>query len=212
MVEISKDTAEKLLRAAEQLEQFRTAVNQAYTVAPKSMDFDFSSALDQLADHQYKLSQTWRMVMEGDEGGGTTEAARTVEEAQRVASLTWRALAEARQEEAERIESKLLKTHGDYSELVRVKGDCEALFRKAAELHEKDEPSALEQLRTAADRYADYSRNAKAKITGTQTITARERRRQLLVYISIILAALAFIGRDNIVNAFKWIWSLLSKS
>jgi hypothetical protein len=203
-----KDSAKKLIEAAEIIESFRRAVNEAYTQAPDGLNFDFSTPLDQLADYQYKLSQTWgKLINEEDSTGAETDAASIIEEAQRTTLSAWRAFAEARQKEAESFELEVRTIQADVSELVALKVKSDATFSYAVELHEKNERAALEELRKSEAAYRNYISNASERIAGTRAITRRERNRQRLVYFSAICAALAvaitIIGRENIIEFFR---------
>lgn len=214
MSDTIKESGSKLLRATERLESLRRAVNEAYSQALDTLDFDFSSTLDQLADQQDKLGQAWgKLVVDGDVSSAEADASRTVEEALRITLSAWRAFIEARKKEADDRDAGLQRIQADVSDLIELKGVADQHFKEAVTLHEKNDAAALQRFREVADEYAEYTRRAKAKIAGTQTITRREHRRQLLAYAGAILGLLALlitlVGRDNVFEIFRKLCSLL---
>lgn len=201
---------EKLLEAAELIESYRGYVNDAFSRAPDASNIDFSSNLDQLADQQFKLVQALRkLLLAEDSSSSEADASRTAEEALRITLIVWRNFVELRQREAETHRETLNKIQAEITDLVELKEQCDAMFREAVALHEQNQVAALDRLRDCEQKYSHYINRATAKITGTRAITRRERIRQGMVYVSLLIGILAFIGRDNIVNYLHAVWTKL---
>ena len=203
---------DNLLSAAQTVEACRRAVNEGYSDAPETFDTDFRTALDQIADQLYLLNQAWVTFVKGDVGNAEKEAARAAVEAQRVASIQWRNLAEHRKQEATDLEEKQLPSvQTDISDILDQKSRCDNEFKLAAQLHEQNDPKALEALRKSTDSYTEFIKIAKTRIVGTATLSKRERRRQLASYIGamtgVIALIVALIGRENIINFLKSLWN-----
>jgi len=207
-----KESAQKLIEATEQIESFRRIVNELFSQAPVDIDFNFVVALDQLTDCQYKLaSEAWRkLVNDNDTVGAEAIAVSQVEEAQKVGLNAWRAYVEVRQQEAEKVERKVRKIQVDVSELVALKNQADDTFRRAVQMHERNERAALEELRKAETEYKTYIAKASERIAGTRAVTKREIRRQRAAYISVALAGLALIvtlvGRDKVLTFLKQVF------
>jgi hypothetical protein len=208
MPEFSQEAAQPLVTAAEQIEGYRRKVNEAYTQAPDSLDSDFISALDQIADYQYKLTESWKKLGEGDIPTAQTEAVSASQGALRAALVALRAFAEARQRDAERLTIQLRELRADVSDVLEIKGKYETKFKTAVALHESNKPEAVESLLESVDDYEDFAQKASAKIAGTRKLTARETRRQQLAYTGLIALVITLIGRENILAAAKYLWAL----
>jgi glycerol-3-phosphate cytidylyltransferase-like family protein len=209
------DNEKALIEAADTLESFRRAVNEAFTKAPENIDFNFSTTLDELADHQYKLSQVWKTVIENNDSAAARTAAKTIiEEAQRATLSAWRAVAEARQAEATDFRQQIADLQVDVTELISLKKKCDTIFDNAIQLHEKNDIAALIELQKSDAEYLNFTSKAIEKIAGARAITKRETRRQRMVYTSTICSIVAIIistimfmvlivGRDKFLNFFS---------
>lgn len=210
-----KETAQKLIKATALIESFRGAVNEVFSKAPSDMEFNFPVALDQIADHQYKLgSEAWGKLVNDDPVGAEAVATSATEEAQRIALNAWRAYVEVLQKEADSVEREVRKIQVDVSELVAFKNQADGIFQRAMQMHERNERVALEELRKAEVEYKNYTSKASEKIAGTRAITKREVWRQRAAYISVVLALLALIvtlvGRENVLAFLKHIFTNLA--
>jgi len=215
MDQTERTIATKVLEAAEKVEGFRRCVNEEHSQAPAALDTDFRSAVDQLADHQYKLIQIVRELLIQSQSGGVEErAAQVVEDAQRETLSVLRALAEARKEEAESIERELHKVQADVTELLERKEAHDRAFQRASQFHESNDSAALKALRDAAAEYREFVQHANAKIAGTRRITKRERTRQRLVWMGAITGTIALVialvGRDTLLAATSWLWTSIT--
>lgn len=185
----------KLAEASKHVEDLRRIVNRVSSEVPQSLDSDFRTSLDQLADLQYKVSQA---LAEAAAGGDSTSAeaaaASTVEAAERLVLAVCRAYADIQKDSANQFErDELRKLQANTTDLVLKKQEIDQQFSEAAAAHEANDIRALGPLLKCASEYASWVRTGAATKAGNMAITARERKREKLAFASLIVSLLALL-------------------
>lgn len=176
------------------IEEIRKNVNKAYSEAPENMEPLFSTALDQLTDLQFAVSQAFAnyLVNPSDTIAETVSAA--VKDAQRIGLSAVRALADRMREKATFMaDHEVNRLQVETTDLVLVKREIDDRFKGAINLHENNDPQALEPMLQVARDYRRYIDQANAKKAGSEAVTTRERRRQIIVYVSLVLSLMSII-------------------
>lgn len=176
------------------IEDIRKNVNKAYSEAPENMEALFSTALDQLTDLQFNVSQAFANYLNTPDDTIPQTVSAAVKDAQRIGLGAIRALADRMKDSATYLaDHEVPKLQVETTDLVLVKREIDDRFKVAINLHENNDPQALEPMLQVARDYRRYIDQAQAKKAGSQAVTIRERRRQVIVYISGILSLISII-------------------
>jgi hypothetical protein len=185
--------APEITYAPGRIEEIRKNVNKGYSEAPDSLEPLFSGALDQLTDLQFTVSQALaNYLVSRDDPTIPQTVTSAVKEAQRIGLTAIRALADRMRETATHLaDYEVTKLQVETTDLVLIKKDIDESFKVAINLHENDDPRALEPMLQVARDYRKYIDQANAKKAGSQAVTTRERRRQIIV--SALLALISLV-------------------
>jgi hypothetical protein len=176
------------------IEDIRKNVNKAYSEAPENMEALFSTALDQLTDLQYNVSQAFANYFVTPDPTIPQTVSGAVKDAQRIGLGAIRALADRMRDTATYLaDHEVPKLQVETTDLVIIKREIDDRFKVAINLHENNDPQALEPMLQVARDYRRYIDQANAKKAGSQAVTTRERRRQLIVYVGGVLSVISII-------------------
>jgi hypothetical protein len=215
MDQASINSVAKIVKMAQEIENFRRSLNQEYSEAQDNEAFE--TAVDFLFDYLVQIVAILDQLVAGKIQAPQAEdnADKVTKNAQKVSIGAIRSLADERKKTAGIITSTLDELQIQWPELAKLKQELDKSFQDATRLHENNDAAALEALCKSIRGYSDFVSQAQAQIAGTRRAAKRELRWYRLVWIATITGATALvvtiIGRENILNFVISVWKMLWK-